>query len=169
MLKPKLSDASSTPDVNKESVHAEKDDVAAVDQPQISNIIQTEREEPAASPLDFIEEIKQAAENAQKETGFVYEPTSGLYYDCKTGYYYNAVGSLVAHTHGKQFLMSLFFLHRNTVCTMMGILAATINMIRMPISLNSTHKRMWSNRRKSWNQNRVVKRSAKRRIVLRPA
>lgn len=95
MLKPKLSDANSTPDTNKESEHAAKEIVPPADQPQISNLIQTDREE--ASPLDFIEEIKQAAENAQKETGFVYEPTSGLYYDCKTGYYYNAVGSLVAH------------------------------------------------------------------------
>lgn len=43
------------------------------------------------SPQAFIDEIKQAAENAQNQMGFVYEPTSGLYYDCKTGYYYNAV------------------------------------------------------------------------------
>lgn len=39
----------------------------------------------------FLEEIKEAAESAQNETDFIYEPTSGLYYDQKTGYYYNAV------------------------------------------------------------------------------
>lgn len=92
MLKPKLSDASSTSDINKESEPSAKDIVPAADQPLISNIMKADREE--AAPLGFIEEIKQAAENAQKETGFVYEPTSGLYYDCKTGYYYNAVGLL---------------------------------------------------------------------------
>lgn len=40
---------------------------------------------------DFIAEIKDAANQAQNETGFIYEPTSGLYYDSRTGYYYNAV------------------------------------------------------------------------------
>lgn len=100
-LKPKLSDENHTPDINKEPEHAEKDIVPAAEQPQISNVIQTDHEE--AAPLGFIEEIKQAAENAQKETGFVYEPTSGLYYDCKTGYYYNAVGSHAAHKRHTKF------------------------------------------------------------------
>lgn len=40
---------------------------------------------------NFISEIKNAALEAQNHTGFIYEPTSGLYYDSKTGYYYNAV------------------------------------------------------------------------------
>lgn len=35
--------------------------------------------------------VKEAAEDAMKQTGFVYESTSGLYYDYNTGYYYNAV------------------------------------------------------------------------------
>lgn len=43
-------------------------------------------------PVSFVDEIRQAAENIQNENGFVYEPTSGLYYDRITGYYYNAVG-----------------------------------------------------------------------------
>ncbi|KAL0278265.1 UNVERIFIED_CONTAM: hypothetical protein PYX00_000126 [Menopon gallinae] len=38
----------------------------------------------------IIEEVKEAAENAMKQTSFVYEPTSGMYYDYSTGYYYNA-------------------------------------------------------------------------------
>lgn len=41
--------------------------------------------------LDFVNEMKNAAQQAQNTTGFVYEPTSGLYYDSRTGYYYNAV------------------------------------------------------------------------------
>lgn len=52
---------------------------------------ETAKETRPISPQAFIDEIKQAAENAQNQMGFVYEPTSGLYYDCKTGYYYNAV------------------------------------------------------------------------------
>ncbi|XP_055916576.1 angiogenic factor with G patch and FHA domains 1 isoform X3 [Eupeodes corollae] len=41
-------------------------------------------------PLSLVDEIREAAEAAQNDTGFVYEPTSGLYYDQRTGYYYNA-------------------------------------------------------------------------------
>lgn len=44
-----------------------------------------------AEATSFIAEIKNAAHQAQNETGFIYEPTSGLYYDSRTGYYYNAV------------------------------------------------------------------------------
>lgn len=40
---------------------------------------------------DIVEGIKEAAESACQQTGFVYEPTSGMYYDYSTGYYYNAV------------------------------------------------------------------------------
>ncbi|XP_018908427.2 angiogenic factor with G patch and FHA domains 1 isoform X1 [Bemisia tabaci] len=36
------------------------------------------------------EQVTAAAENAMKQTGFVYEETSGMYYDYNTGYYYNA-------------------------------------------------------------------------------
>lgn len=45
--------------------------------------------EPSAN--SFIDDIKNAAHQAQNDTGFIYEPTSGLYYDSRTGYYYNAV------------------------------------------------------------------------------
>lgn len=44
-----------------------------------------------SSTNNFIADIKNAAHQAQNETGFIYEPTSGLYYDSRTGYYYNAV------------------------------------------------------------------------------
>lgn len=37
------------------------------------------------------EMVKEVAEHALKQTGFVYESTSGLYYDYSSGYYYNAV------------------------------------------------------------------------------
>lgn len=40
---------------------------------------------------NFIADIKNAAQQAQNQMGFIYEPTSGLYYDSRTGYYYNAV------------------------------------------------------------------------------
>ncbi|XKL59956.1 hypothetical protein PGB90_000972 [Kerria lacca] len=36
------------------------------------------------------EMVKEVAEHALKQTGFVYESTSGLYYDYSSGYYYNA-------------------------------------------------------------------------------
>ncbi|XP_033608424.1 angiogenic factor with G patch and FHA domains 1 isoform X2 [Cryptotermes secundus] len=36
------------------------------------------------------EQVKEAAQNAMQLTGFVYEETSGMYYDYNTGYYYSA-------------------------------------------------------------------------------
>lgn len=39
---------------------------------------------------NFIDDIKSAAEAQSVKNGFIYEPTSGLYYDTATGYYYNA-------------------------------------------------------------------------------
>lgn len=44
-----------------------------------------------SSTNNFIADIKNAAHQAQNDAGFIYEPTSGLYYDSRTGYYYNAV------------------------------------------------------------------------------
>lgn len=41
------------------------------------------------------EDIKEAAEQAMQSMGFVYEATSGMYYDYNTGYYYNAVSRRV--------------------------------------------------------------------------
>lgn len=38
----------------------------------------------------FVDEMKKAAAIADRMAGFVYEPTSGLYYDRGTGYYYNS-------------------------------------------------------------------------------
>ncbi|XP_065218896.1 uncharacterized protein LOC135844591 isoform X2 [Planococcus citri] len=43
-----------------------------------------------ADSVSIEEMVKEAAEDAMKKTGFVYESTSGLYYDYNTGYYYNA-------------------------------------------------------------------------------
>jgi hypothetical protein len=40
------------------------------------------------------EQVKEAAQNAMQQTGFVYEETSGMYYDYNTGYYYNAVSMI---------------------------------------------------------------------------
>ncbi|KAJ3638730.1 hypothetical protein MTP99_002069 [Tenebrio molitor] len=38
----------------------------------------------------IIEEIKEAAELATQNSGFVYDECSGMYYDANSGYYYNA-------------------------------------------------------------------------------
>ena len=43
--------------------------------------------------LSVEEMVKEAAEDAMKQTGFVYDEASGLYYDYNTGYYYNAVSN----------------------------------------------------------------------------
>jgi hypothetical protein len=40
------------------------------------------------------EQVKEAAQSAMQLTGFVYEETSGMYYDYNTGYYYNAVSMI---------------------------------------------------------------------------
>lgn len=44
-----------------------------------------------SEPKSVADEIKEAAEQAMQNMGFVYEATSGMYYDYNTGYYYNAV------------------------------------------------------------------------------
>lgn len=48
-------------------------------------------EETENTAVNFVDDIKNAAHQAQNSLGFIYEPTSGLYYDSRTGYYYNAV------------------------------------------------------------------------------
>jgi OCRE domain len=51
-----------------------------------------EEEQPSSQIIkDYVQDIKNAAENAQQMAGYIYEPTSGLYYHSETGYYYNAV------------------------------------------------------------------------------
>ncbi|KAL0108439.1 hypothetical protein PUN28_015173 [Cardiocondyla obscurior] len=39
--------------------------------------------------LSIVDQVKQVAESAVLQTGFVYEQTSGMYYDYNTGYYYD--------------------------------------------------------------------------------
>lgn len=57
--------------------------------------VQTDEVTAAEAPAKtFSEEIKEAAEEAMQNTGFVYEETSGMYYDYNTGYYYNAVSNV---------------------------------------------------------------------------
>nr|CAI5822218.1 unnamed protein product [Callosobruchus analis] len=46
--------------------------------------------EAESKPKSLAEDIAEAAEMALQNTGFVYEETSGMYYDYNTGYYYNA-------------------------------------------------------------------------------
>nr|XP_022913872.1 angiogenic factor with G patch and FHA domains 1 [Onthophagus taurus] len=49
--------------------------------------VQTENDSPKKG---LTEEITEAAQSAMIKSGFVYEETSGLYYDYNSGYYYNA-------------------------------------------------------------------------------
>ncbi|XP_046661952.1 angiogenic factor with G patch and FHA domains 1 isoform X2 [Homalodisca vitripennis] len=49
-----------------------------------------ERKPLPVEPAKLVQDIKEAAETAVQQTGFVYEATSGMYYDYNTGYYYNA-------------------------------------------------------------------------------
>lgn len=58
---------------------------------EINDKANTQTNDTESCTNSFIAEIKNAAHQAQNEMGFIYEPTSGLYYDSRTGYYYNAV------------------------------------------------------------------------------
>lgn len=51
--------------------------------------------EEISEPKSLADDIKEAAEMAIQNTGFVYEETSGMYYDYNTGYYYNAVSNCI--------------------------------------------------------------------------
>lgn len=48
----------------------------------------------AVAGKSLADEVKKVAESAMQQTGFVYEETSGMYYDYNTGYYYNAVSTV---------------------------------------------------------------------------
>lgn len=48
------------------------------------------------STKSIVDDIKNAAHEAQQASSFIYEPTSGLYYDSRTGYYYNAVSEHIS-------------------------------------------------------------------------
>lgn len=114
--------------------------------------------ETSEEPLSFLDEIKQAAQNCANHTDFVYEPTSGLYYDKKTGYYYNAV-RVPHHTYGGSVIYSAIFVffcvtHRSTVCTMTATQAATIRTIRKKINSSSTPKCTAKKLRKNKRRNR---------------
>lgn len=85
-------------DVKEEKVQAGTQEHENNEKDVKPNVVEAKPEDTTTRPISpqaFIDEIKQAAENAQNQMGFVYEPTSGLYYDCKTGYYYNAVSLLL--------------------------------------------------------------------------
>lgn len=45
----------------------------------------------ATDAFSFVDEMRKTARHAENLKNFIYEPTSGLYYDPKTSYYYNAV------------------------------------------------------------------------------
>lgn len=48
----------------------------------------------ATDAFSFVDEMRKTARHAENLKNFIYEPTSGLYYDPKTSYYYNAVSVL---------------------------------------------------------------------------
>ncbi|KAL9915887.1 angiogenic factor with G patch and FHA domains 1 isoform X1 [Glossina fuscipes] len=64
------------------------------DEDQNKHLNENETSDPneisANDAFTFVDEMRQAAQNAQNISNFVYEPTSGLYYDQNSGYYYNA-------------------------------------------------------------------------------
>lgn len=87
------------------------------------------------------EMVKEAAEDAMKQTGFVYEATSGLYYDYNTGYYYNAVNIRIRQVSSFEPRIKIFFLSsRNWACITMVILALITIMIKKITSFNSIPK-----------------------------
>ncbi|XP_055628323.1 angiogenic factor with G patch and FHA domains 1 [Toxorhynchites rutilus septentrionalis] len=58
---------------------------------------QKQAAERGEEPLDvkaFVDDIKKTAHDFDFQNRYVYEPTSGLYYDQDTGYYYNAIYGL---------------------------------------------------------------------------
>lgn len=80
LQKDKLKDLSINPPVK-----SEKDTSPSAENKKESSPASAEKD-----PENFIEDIKSAAEAQSLKNGFIYEPTSGLFYDTATGYYYNA-------------------------------------------------------------------------------
>lgn len=96
----------------------------------------------------FIADIKNAAHEAQNDTGFIYEPTSGLYYDSRTGYYYNAVClaqflvSYNAEAYSEIYSVFVFNFRRSMDCITMETMAAIIHTIKPKTSLSFIRKCM---------------------------
>ncbi|XP_049546540.1 angiogenic factor with G patch and FHA domains 1 isoform X2 [Anopheles darlingi] len=62
-------------------------------EPEVPEIVEEKEEQ----PLDikaFVDDIKQTAQDVDLQNRYIYEPTSGLYYDPETGYYYNSIYGL---------------------------------------------------------------------------
>lgn len=80
--------------------HRRKDEVEIVDEVEVEQSSAVPEKQTTEAPdaneaaSNFIADIKNAAQEAQNNMGFIYEPTSGLYYDSRTGYYYNAVSTI---------------------------------------------------------------------------
>ncbi|XP_058124534.1 angiogenic factor with G patch and FHA domains 1-like [Anopheles ziemanni] len=58
---------------------------------------QVQEETPSIEPLDikaFVDDIKKTAQDVDIKNRYIFEPTSGLYYDPETGYYYNSIYGL---------------------------------------------------------------------------
>lgn len=85
-----------------------------------------------SEPKDIIEDIKEAAELATQNTGFVYDEHTGMYYDSNTGYYYNAVFTIIF----KFFLIFLIIFNRNMDCIMNPLRAFTDLTSKTPILMN---------------------------------
>ncbi|XP_061476279.1 angiogenic factor with G patch and FHA domains 1 isoform X1 [Rhineura floridana] len=75
------------PGVNgaKNDEHGEQDDV-------LHNVQQSE--DPLSAEGTLAESLRAAAEAAVSQTGFIYDESSGLYYDHSTGFYYNSENQL---------------------------------------------------------------------------
>ncbi|CAH1796253.1 unnamed protein product [Owenia fusiformis] len=53
-----------------------------------------EKEQQQTEPMSIADSLKAAAESVVNQSGFVYDDTTGLYYDYNSGYYYDSENSL---------------------------------------------------------------------------
>lgn len=103
-----------------------------------------EHSDPESKAVDFIADIKDAAQQAQQISGFIYESTSGLYYDSRTGYYYNAVRQSNQNVNpiSEKLIANSRYNIRNMVFTMMVIVAVITLITKRKTNLNFIRKFM---------------------------
>lgn len=101
-----------------------------------------EPSDPESKAVDFIADIKDAAQQAQQISGFIYEPTSGLYYDSNTGYYYNAVSqsNMNLYPRRAKLLAHFRYIIRNMAFIMMVIVAVITLITKRKTNLNFIRK-----------------------------
>ncbi|XP_055607200.1 angiogenic factor with G patch and FHA domains 1 isoform X1 [Uranotaenia lowii] len=89
----KLEQEDDEPTVKTEKDDEHEDFLKALEKAELQHV----QEAKAAEPLDvkaFVDDIKKTAQSVDYQSRYIFEPTSGLYYDPETGYYYNATYDL---------------------------------------------------------------------------